>query len=56
MNPLRADSARSFTEAIDRSLEWVRRKGRFTKDEQRDRVVELFLEGRGVYERLQKGE
>ncbi len=55
-NPLRADSTRFFTSSIDRSLEWVRKKGRFTRDEQRDRVVELYLDGRSVYEKLQKGE
>lgn len=48
---LEAD-AQYFLASIDRSLEWVRRTARFTKDEQRDAVVELFLKGRGAYERL----
>ena len=55
VNRLQTESARYFVDSIDRSLEWVRQTGRFTKDEQRDAVVALFLKGREGYERLLKG-
>lgn len=45
-------SAGYFLRSIDESLDWVRRKGRFTEDRQRGDVVDLFLSARKVYERL----
>ena len=39
----------SFTDAIEGSLEWVRAKGRFYTDGQRQEVVDLFREGQEVY-------
>ena len=37
---------------IDRSMDWVRTVGRFDEARQRDRMLELFADGRTVYERL----
>ena len=38
-----------FDEAIERSLEWVRARGRFYSDNQRQEVVDLFREAQAVY-------
>ncbi len=46
------DSAKWFVEAIDRSMEWVRAKGRFYTDAQRKEVSDLFRQGQDVYRRL----
>ncbi len=43
-----------FAASIDRSLEWVRRKGKYYSDEQRREVAALFREGQEVYKRLAK--
>ena len=50
--PIRREVARGFVEEIDRTLAWVSETGRFDDDRQRERVMELFGEGRGAYERL----
>ena len=49
---IRATAAAAFIEDIDRSLEWIRTQARFDATSQRDRIVDLFREGRRVYERL----
>ena len=46
------ESAAFFVRSIDDSIDWVRRVGRFTKDEQREEVLHLFNEGRKVYASL----
>jgi len=43
------ESASFFLRAIDESAEKIRRFGRFTRDEQREEVLHLFVEGRKVY-------
>ncbi len=43
------NAASSFNDAIEGSLEWVRKKGRFYTDGQRQEVVDLFREGQEVY-------
>ncbi len=43
------ESARWFDDSIERSLEWVRARGRFYTDAQRQEVVDLFREGQQVY-------
>ncbi|MBI4552549.1 MAG: CehA/McbA family metallohydrolase [Candidatus Latescibacteria bacterium] len=48
----RGEDALFFIRSIDQALDWVRQKGRFTKDEQREAVCELFRRGQMVYERL----
>ena len=45
----RREAAAGFDSAIERSLEWVREKGRFYTDRQRQEVVDLFREGQAVY-------
>ena len=47
--PESKDAARWFDESIERSLEWVRTKGRFYNDNQRREVSDLFREGQRVY-------
>jgi hypothetical protein len=42
-------AAKWLDQSIDRSLEWVKRKGRFYKDSQRAEVVDLFREGQQVF-------
>jgi hypothetical protein len=49
---IRRVEAQTFVRGIDASLVWVKTRGRFSEGSQRDRVVELFSEGRRVYERL----
>ncbi|MCI0441489.1 MAG: CehA/McbA family metallohydrolase [Chloroflexi bacterium] len=48
----RREAAAWFDDAIERSLEWVRVKGRFYTDRQRQEVVDLFREGQQVYRRM----
>jgi hypothetical protein len=45
----KVSAAAWFDDAIERSLEWVRAKGKFYTDAQRQEVVDLFREGQGVY-------
>jgi hypothetical protein len=52
--PERMESAAWFVEAIDRSMEWVRAKGRFYTDAQRKEVHDLFRAGQDVYWRLRR--
>ena len=47
--PEKKAAAGWFDEAIERSLEWVRTKGKFYNDKQRREVADLFLEGQQVY-------
>jgi len=42
-------AARWLDQSIERSLEWVNKKGRFYNDSQRAEVVDLFREGRQVF-------
>jgi len=42
-------SASYFVRGIDESIEWVKRVGRFTEDEQREEILHLFHKGREVY-------
>jgi hypothetical protein len=49
---IRRADAQTFLQRIDEALTWVKTRGRFSEGGQRDRVVELFSQGRSVYERL----
>jgi len=53
-NPLQVQAARLFLEGIDAGAERIRTLYKFTKDEQREAVMELFGKGRKVYEGLVK--
>ncbi len=55
MPAVRATAAGAFTEDIDRSVAWITTRARFDATSQRDRIVELFREGRRFYERLASG-
>ena len=48
----RHDDAQFFIRSMDDALDWVDRKGRFTKNDQRQAVSELFREGQKVYESM----
>jgi hypothetical protein len=37
---------------IDRAREWIATRGRFDAASQRDRLLQLYGEGRAIYERL----
>jgi hypothetical protein len=52
---IRSAAARAFIDGIDESLAWVATQGRFDDASQRERIVEVFREGRGMYERWAKG-
>ena len=52
---IHATAAAALIKDIDRSLEWITTQGRFDATSQRDRIVELFREGRRVYERVEAG-
>ena len=41
-----------FDDSIETSLEWVRAKGRFYSDQQRQEVVDLFRQGQQVYKEM----
>jgi hypothetical protein len=43
-----------FVENIDQTLEWIATKARLDNQAQRDRLLQIFREGRGVYERLNR--
>ena len=47
--PEKKEAAGWFDGQIERSLEWVRTRGRFYTDAQRREVVDLFREGQEVY-------
>lgn len=49
-------SSQSFLRALEHSLEWIGRTARFTTDEQRAEVVDLFQRARQVYARLANNE
>ena len=51
----RMDAARFFLDAIDTSLDWIDSVGRYSNDEQRENVRELFHRGREVYAGLRRG-
>ncbi|MGF1616565.1 MAG: CehA/McbA family metallohydrolase [Acidimicrobiia bacterium] len=51
--PSRGNSARYFTERIDESMEWVRQKGKFYSDAQRNEVLDLHAAGREYYRNMQ---
>ena len=54
-NRFQKESATFFLASIDQSLEWIGKTAKFTKDEQRDAVRELFLKGRKEYEGMVTG-
>ncbi len=54
-NESQKKDAAFFLKEIDQSKEWVQHTGRFTADEQREAVLELFEKGRKAYETLAKG-
>ena len=46
-------SAKHFIEEIDRSLEWVSKKGKFYSDKQRKEILDLHKKGKSLYKKLQ---
>ena len=48
-SPERREAARGFDDAIERSLEWVRTRGKYYTDIQRREVADLFRQGQQVY-------
>ena len=46
------NAAAWFDDAIEESLEWVKTKGRFYTDRQRQQVLELFREGQAAFRRM----
>jgi hypothetical protein len=52
--PEKKAAARWFDDSIERSLEWVRTKGKFYTDAQRREVVDLFRQGQEVYRAMLK--
>jgi len=50
----RTAAARFFLDSIDESLEWIDTWGRYSNDEQREEVKELFRRSREVYAGLAK--
>ena len=52
INSSQSECANYFLESIDQSMDWLDNVGRFTKDEQRDNVKDLFLKGRVEFEKL----
>ena len=48
-SPERAEAARWFDDHIDKSLDWVTKKGKFYTDSQRKEVLDLFKQGQAVY-------
>ena len=51
-SPERRDAARFFDDSIERSLEWVRTKGKYYNDNQRREVSDLFRQGQQVYKAM----
>jgi hypothetical protein len=51
---VRAASA-TFMEQIGRAQEWIGTRARFDNAGQRDRLVQLYGEGRAEFERLSRG-
>ena len=47
-------AASRFSGGIDKSLEWVKTKGKFYNDAQRNETVTLFREGQEIYNGLAK--
>jgi hypothetical protein len=45
-------AAQGFVEDLDRSLQWIRTRGKYHLPEQRDRMVAIFREAREVYASL----
>ena len=50
----RAVAARGFLEDLDRSLEWIRNRGRYEKREHQEEVIELFQRSRKVFVSLSR--
>ena len=48
-SPERAEAASWFDDHIDKSLDWVTKKGKFYTDSQRKEVLDLFKQGQAVY-------
>ncbi len=50
--PERARDAGWFVDRIDESLSWINSGAKFYTDAQRREVLDLFAQGRDVYERM----
>jgi hypothetical protein len=53
--PERTAAARFFDRAIDEALDWVQQRGRYRTEQQRQEVLNLFMEGQQLYRAIQKG-
>jgi len=53
-NASQKKDAAYFLRSIDESEEWVQHKGRYTSDDQRNSVMELFEKGKKAYQKLAK--
>ena len=51
-DPHAARSAAAFARGLDTAIEWIGRDGRFHNDQQRREVIDLFREGKNVYDGL----
>ncbi len=47
-----AQAAAFFVQRLEEGMDWVRHRGRFTRDSQREEVLDLFRQGQEVYRRL----
>lgn len=45
-------AAAFFDRALDEALEWVKQKGKYRNDSQRNEVLALFREGQAVYQKM----
>ena len=50
--PERARGRRWFDDHIEKSLEWVTKKGKFYTDSQRKEVLDLFKQGQAIYKAM----
>ncbi len=50
--PHKSEAASSFVDAIETSMEWVRKKGKFYTDTQRNEVIDLFRQGQDRYREM----
>jgi signal peptidase I len=53
-NPNQKKDAAYFLKSIAQSEEWIQHTGRYTSDDQRNALMELFEKGKKAYQRLAK--
>jgi len=50
--PEKREAAELFVKNIDLMIDWVKTRGKFYKDSQREEIVDLHLQGREVYRKM----